>query len=330
MMDALYALFSILVYPGLLFISILGLIYEWVDRKAVARFQNRIGPFYTGPRGFLQPLADFIKLMAKEDITPAWADKILFGAAPLFALVIPTFATLYIPFAGKPVLPPFEGDLVLIISLTTFFTITAFVAGWSSTNRFSTIGAVRAGLQLLGFEIPMFIAVASVAMSAGSLCITTIAESQVVEVQIAGATYKVLLPYALLQPLGFAVYLIALQAELERVPFDIPEAESEIVAGWLTEFSGKKLAFLRLSSDVRLVLGAALATAIFLGGGSGPLLPPIIWFLIKATIIVIISAMLRAMFARIRIDQMVRGAWKYLIPLSLVQLILTKTLLVVK
>jgi len=329
LIDVLTALFNLLIYPGLLFISILGLVYEWVDRKAVARFQNRMGPFHTGPRGFLQPLADFIKLMAKEDITPAWADKILFAAAPLFAIVIPTFATLYIPIAGKPVLPPFEGDLILIISLTTFFTITAFIAGWSSMNRFSTIGAIRAGLQLLAFEIPMFIAVASVAMSANSLCITTIAQKQIFEIQLAGTTYKILLPYALLQPLGFAVFLIALQAELERVPFDIPEAESEIVAGWLTEFSGKKLAFLRLSSDIRLVLGTALATAIFLGGGNGPILPPIIWFLIKATIIVIISAMLRALFARIRIDQLVIGAWKYLIPLSLVQLVFTKLLMVV-
>ena len=315
-MEALIALFKILVFPGLIFLTFLGLVYEWIDRKAVARFQNRIGPLYTGPRGFLQPLADFIKLMAKEDIVPKWADKLLFSAAPVFAVSIPTFASLYLPMTGTPVLPPFEGDLVLVICLTTFFTITAFIAGLASTNRFSTIGAVRAGLQLLGFEIPMFISVASVAIAAGSLSITTIANRQAI-------------PYAILQPLGFAVYLIALQAELERVPFDIPEAESEIVAGWLTEFTGKKLAFLRLSADLRIVFGAGLATAIFLGGGSGPVLPPIIWFIIKSAVIVLVSAMIRALFARLRIDQMVRGAWKYLLPLSLLQLLMTKILLVV-
>ncbi|MCS7386179.1 MAG: NADH-quinone oxidoreductase subunit H [Candidatus Methanomethylicota archaeon] len=316
MIEPLIAIFKIVVFPGLAFITLLGLVYEWIDRKAVARFQNRIGPLYAGPRGFLQPLADFLKLMAKEDIVPTWADKLLFNAVPLFAVTIPTLASLYIPITGYPVLPPFEGDLVLVVALTTFFTITAFIAGLASTNRFSTIGAERAALQLLGFEIPMFISVASAAMAAGSLSITVIAERQ-------------FLPFALLQPLGFAVYLIALQAELERVPFDIPEAESEIVAGWLTEFSGKKLAFLRLSADIRLVLGAALATAIFLGGGSGPVLPPIVWFLIKSIAIVIVSAMLRALFARLRIDQMVRGAWKYLLPLSMLQLLMTKILLLV-
>ncbi|MCS7363811.1 MAG: NADH-quinone oxidoreductase subunit H [archaeon GB-1867-035] len=316
MMNVLYYLFRVLIYPGFLFISALAFVFEWIDRKAHAHFQNRIGPLYAGPHGFLQPLADFIKLMAKEDFTPTWANPVFFNITPVLAATLPVFASFYIPFTGMPVLPPFEGDLVLVLTLTTFFTITAFLAGWFSSNRFSSVGAIRVVLQFLGYEIPMFISLGSAAIAAGSLSITKIANSQVI-------------PFAILQPLGFAIYIIALQAELEKIPFDIPEAESEIVAGWLTEFAGRKLAFFRLSEDLRLVLGAGLATAVFLGGGSGAILPPIVWFLIKMVIVVLIATSLRTVFARLKIDQVVRGAWKYLLPLALLQLLITKILLVV-
>ncbi|HDO20489.1 MAG TPA: NADH-quinone oxidoreductase subunit H [Candidatus Bathyarchaeota archaeon] len=313
--DPIISLIQILIFPGLIFLFILGLIFEWIDRKAFARFQNRIGPLYTGPRGFLQPLADFIKLLTKEDVTPRYVDKFLFNLLPGIAPVLPVFASFYLPLNGYPILHPFEGDLILIITLMTIYTITVFMAGWVSTNRFSSIGAARAILQFLGFEIPMFISLASVAIDSASLSITYIADHQPI-------------PYILLQPLGFIIFLIALQAELERVPFDIPEAESEIVAGWLTEYSGPKLAFFRLSNNLMLVFGAGLTTAIFLGGGSGPILPPIIWYLIKMVFVVILSTILRTIFARLRIDQVLSGAWRYLIPLAILQLILAKFLAV--
>jgi len=242
-------------------------------------------------------------------------DKFLFNLLPGIAPVLPVFASFYLPLNGYPILHPFEGDLILIITLMTIYTIIVFMAGWVSTNRFSSIGAARAILQFLGFEIPMFISLASVAIDSTSLSITYIADHQPI-------------PYILLQPLGFIIFLIALQAELERVPFDIPEAESEIVAGWLTEYSGPKLAFFRLSNNLMLVFGAGLTTAIFLGGGSGPILPPIIWYLIKMVFVVILSTILRTIFARLRIDQVLSGAWRYLIPLAILQLILAKFLAV--
>jgi len=159
----------------------------------------------------------------------------------------------------------------------------------------------------------MFISAASVAIHFGSTSITFISQNQFI-------------PMILLQPIGFIVFITALQAELERIPFDIPEAESEIVAGWLTEYCGPKLAFLRLAEDLKLVFGAALTTALFLGGGSGPILPPIIWFILKMIAVVIISSYIRSLFARLRIDQMVSGCWKILIPLSILQFILSRFL----
>jgi len=167
--DPIISLIQILIFPGLIFLFILGLIFEWIDRKAFARFQNRIGPLYTGPRGFLQPLADFIKLLTKEDVTPRYVDKFLFNLLPGIAPVLPVFASFYLPLNGYPILHPFEGDLILIITLMTIYTIIVFMAGWVSTNRFSSIGAARAILQFLGFEIPMFISLASVAIDSTSL-----------------------------------------------------------------------------------------------------------------------------------------------------------------
>jgi len=312
-MDPLTFILRVLIFPGILLLLFLAFIFEWIDRKAYARFQNRIGPLYAGPSGILQPLADFIKLMAKEDITPRYVDSIFFNNIPIFATVIPIFASLYIPLDGSPILIPFEGDLVLILTLMTIYTMLVFIAGWASTNRFSIVGATRAILQFLAYEIPMFISAASVAMHFGSTSITFISQNQFI-------------PMILLQPIGFIVFITALQAELERIPFDIPEAESEIVAGWLTEYCGPKLAFLRLAEDLKLVFGAALTTALFLGGGSGPILPPIIWFILKMIAVVIISSYIRSLFARLRIDQMVSGCWKILIPLSILQFILSRFL----
>jgi NADH-quinone oxidoreductase subunit H len=310
-MDLAFTLVRIFIFPGLLFLSILAFLFEWIDRKAYARFQNRIGPLYAGPSGILQPIADFIKLMGKEDITPRYVDALIFNNAPIFAVAIPFLASLYLPLDGSPILSSFEGDIVLLLTLMTLYTIIAFIAGWASTNRFSTVGAARAVLQFLAYEIPMFISVASVAVYVGSTSLTYISMNQPV-------------PMILLQPLGFIVFVISMQAELERIPFDIPEAESEIVAGWLTEYCGPKLAFLRFAEDLKLVFCSGLATALFLAGGSGPILPPLIWFVLKMIFVVLLSSYIRSLFARFRIDQMVSGCWKYLIPLSILQLILTR------
>ncbi len=311
--QAIVTLLQILLFPGFLFLIALAFFYEWVDRKMLAKLQNRFGPLYTGPYGLLQPLADFIKLLSKEDITPKAADKITFSYAPLFLLSFPLLALFLVPITGLAAPVSFEGDLFFLMFLFTLIAVTIFVAGWSSVSRFSTIGGVRAAFQMFGYEIPMTLVMVGPAIAAGTLSI-----SQIVGWQTHNAAW-----FIWLQPLGFAIFVFCLLAELEFVPFDIPEAETEIVAGWLTEFSGKKLALIRLGKDVELLLAASLVTSLFLAGPSSSL--PILavgLFLLKTTLVVMLLTTLRALFARFRIDQMMAGAWKYLLPLAILQIVL--------
>lgn len=310
--ETMVSMIRILVFPGVIFLFALAFFYEWVDRKFFARLQNRYGPLHTGPHGILQPIADFFKLLSKEDITPHASDKLMFIFAPIFYLALPLTTLFVIPILGQTSLIAFEGDLIFVIFTFTLVIITVFIAGWSSMNRFSTIGSMRAILQMLGYEIPMGLVMVGSAIAAKSLSISGIVEWQSLHFWI-----------VLLQPLGFAVFTVCLLAELQFVPFDIPEAETEIVAGWRTEFSGRKLAVLRLGKDLELVLASALITSLYLGGPQQFwLIPPIVIFLVKTTFAVMLLSLLRAVFARFRIDQMLSGMWKYLLPLATLQIIL--------
>lgn len=305
----------VLIYPGALFLIFLAFLYEWVDRKFLARVQNRYGPLYTGPSGILQPFADFLKLLSKEDIIPAAADRLLFNLTPIAYSTLPLVALLVIPIDGGEAVLAFDGDLIFVMFLLTLIVVTVFLAGLGSMSRFSIIGGVRAALQMLGYEIPMGLAVIGPAVAAGSLSITDI-----VRWQSTGLRWLILL-----QPLGFAILVCCMLAELEYVPFDIPEAETEIVAGWRTEFSGRKLALIRLGKDLEVVLASALLASLYLGGAQ-PLysLPGSITFLIKTVLVVLLFTFLRGVFARFRIDQMVSGMWRYMVPLAILQVILVE------
>lgn len=308
-------LLEILLFPGFLFLIALAFFYEWVDRKVFARLQSRYGPLYTGPSGLLQPLVDFLKLLSKEDILPQAADKLMFSSAPVFLLSLPLGALFLIPMSDSRAIIGFEGDLIFLMFLFTLIAVTVFIAGWSSVSRFSTVGSIRAGFQMLGYEIPMCLVMVGPAITAKTLSI-----SQIVEWQVSNTAW-----FIWLQPLGFALFVLCLLAELEWVPFDIPEAETEIVAGWMTEFGGPKLALIRLGKDVELLLAASLIASLFLGGPNSLwIIPPIVFFLIKTTLVVMILTTIRALFARFRIDQMIAGAWKYLLPLSILQMILVQ------
>lgn len=312
--EAIISLLQIVVFPGFLFFILAAFFYEWVDRKFVARLQNRYGPLHTGPKGLLQPFADFIKLLSKEDIIPYAADKLLFSAVPIFLLSLPLTALFCIPVIGNTALISFEGDLILVIFVTILVIVSVFIGAWSSTNRFSTVGGIRACLQMLGYEVPMTIAMAGPAIVAKSLSISKIVQWQ-------SARFWLILT----QPLGFIIVSICLLAELQKIPFDIPRAESEVVAGWLTEFSGKKLALLRLAEDLELVLAGSIMASLYLGGPAGFwFVPPSVWFITKLTVCILILSNLRALFARFRIDQLIRGSWKYLTPLALLQIILVE------
>lgn len=303
---------QIFVYPGFLFLFLLAFFTEWLDRKMVAKFQSRYGPLHVGPKGILQPIADFVKLLSKEDITPAEADKAPFKIMPVILLALAVTPLFFIPIAGSEALVSFDGDLIIVMFIMSLISLLVFIGGWASTSRFSTVGSIRAGLQLFAYEIPLNLAMIGPAVSARSLSI-----SRIVEWQTQGFWNL------FIQPIGFGVLIICLMAHLQRVPFDIPEADSEIVSGWVVEFSGKKLALIRLTKDFEFVLAASLIVSLFLGGPQGPWYLSTVVFFAKFLICVFILSNLRAAFARYRIDQLLSGAWKYLTPLALLQVLIT-------
>ena len=317
----LWFLFRVLVFPGFIFILLLTLFCDWVERKIEARMQNRVGPAVAGPAGILQPLADFIKLLTKEDIVPSNAKSKVFKVAPVVAFSMLVFAVSFLPIDGTAAIPnsSFSGDLIFVLSLVTVANFLLFLSGWASANPYGSIGAARVLTQFLGYDIPLFMFALTPAFLAGALSIARIASSQI-------------LPFVVLAPWAFVLFIITLQAELEKDPFDIPHAESEVVGGLETEYCGGKLAFLHLTRDVQIVFGASLVVILFLSGPYGPLFfgPPEIWytlwFVLKLLAVVVISEYLTCLFARLRIDQVVTANWKVLMPLSVLSLILTAVL----
>ncbi len=299
------ALFNILVFPGFLFLSVVSLFAEYFDRKLYARLQNRVGP------PWFQPLADFIKLLAKEEIVPSEADKGMFHLAPIFALTAAITAFLYIPLWSLNALAAFKGDLIVVLYLLTIPTLTFFLGGWYSRSLFSAIGAVRSITQLFAYEIPLFIAVLAPALLAGTWSLSGLA-----------AYYGAHPGYWLFNLVGFGVALIALLGKLERVPFDIPEAETEIVAGSFTEYGGRMLAYFRMAIDIETVVGASLLAAVFLpfGLALSPALAFIV-YLAKVFFIIAVLSLLRTVFARLRIDQMIVFCWKYVAPIAFLQIL---------
>ncbi len=311
--NTLLILLQLLIFPGFLFLIILAFIYEWIDRKFVARIQNRYGPLYTGPSGILQPLADFIKLLSKEDVVPDSADRLIFTSAPLFIFALPLTALLLIPIANEKAIINFDGDLIFLMFILTLIAINIILSGYGSASPYSIIGGVRSALQIIGYEIPAAISIIGPALSAGSLSI-----SGIVEWQISRGMWTILL-----QPLGFGIIITCMLAELDLIPFDIPEAETEIVAGWKTEFSGRKLALLRIGKNMEILLASALIASLYLGGAQHiAFIPPIITFLVKSAAVLLMLSLLRAIFARFRIDQTVSGMWKYLMIPAIIQIML--------
>lgn len=295
-----------LIFPGFLFLSALGTYAEFVDRKLYARLQNRLGP------PWYQPIADFIKLLAKEDIVPDCAIPGMFRIMPVFALAATVTAFFYIPIWSVYSLYPFRGDVIIVLYLLTIPTMTFFLGGWYSTSLFARIGSVRALTQLFAYEVPLFMSILAAALPANTWSLSGIA-----------LFYSQHPSYALFNIIGFVVAMLALLGKLEKTPFDIPEAETEIVAGSFTEYSGRLLAIFRLTIDIEMVVGAALIAAVFLPFGLT--LNPIagfILFLIKVLFVVGLMAVLRTVVARLRIDQMVNFCWKFMAPLAVLQILI--------
>jgi len=314
-MAVLKPILYLIVYPGILFLFVYSTFCEWFDRKVYARLQNRMGPTHTGRFGILQPVADFFKLMSKEDVVPDKADKTLFTLLPIVGLAIVTTAGLLLPLwvvsdtgFGQV---SFSGDIIVLLYLLSLPTLIFFLAGWSSTNAFSEIGGTRVLTMLFGYEVPFFMAVLSPAILANSWRLAEIA-----------AFYRAKPLLILPNLLGFVIAIICVQAKLERTPFDIPHAETEIVGGTFTEYSGKKLAFFRLMTDIELVVSSGLVAAVFLGGFPGGVGLGLVFFIIKTLFVIFLLSLIRAMTSRIRVDQVVNFSWKYLAPLAVLQLLI--------
>jgi NADH-quinone oxidoreductase subunit H len=302
----LKALFHILVFPGFLFLFIFGFVVEYADRKLYARLQNRVGP------PWFQPFADFIKLVSKEEIIPGEADASFFKATPVFALAASITAIFYIPVYSPQAAFHFSGDIIVVLYLLTIPTLCFFLGGWYSRSVFSMIGAIRTLTQLFAYEIPLFLCVLAPALLADTWSISEIV-----------LFYNRHPGYCLFNLPGFAVALIALLGKLEKVPFDIPEAETEIVAGAFTEYGGKPLALFKMAINIETIAAASLLAAVFMPFGLNlPPAPLFMVYLAQIFLIVAIIAFLRTLFARLRMDQMTSLCWKYLAPLALAQVLL--------
>jgi NADH-quinone oxidoreductase subunit H len=298
-MNILQAFFQLLIFPGGLFLFFISTIYEWVDRKLVARYQNRVGPRW------IQPVADMIKLLAKEEIIPTGVHPLLFRSLPVVALAAILTSALYTPMAGLEPVFSFRGDLIVVVYLLSMMTLCLGLAGANTPNRFSLIGATRTLTQLFSYEAPFLLALLGPAIIAGTW--------QVNEINQYASSH---LWFIISQPIGFLVALIGLMGKLELPPFDAPEAETEIVSGALTEYSGRGFALFRLGKDIELVIGLTLVSAFYLGGLMNP-----IGFLIKTLGLLVVIAGLQSLFARLRIDQTVGLWWRIGALLALLQLL---------
>ena len=290
---------ALLIFPGGLFLMACGLVYEWADRKLVARFQNRLGPRW------FQPLADVVKLLSKEEVVPQGVQKALFIGLPVAALAAALTAALYVPLAGFQPAYTFTGDLIVTLYMLGLLTLCLGLAGANSVSRFSLIGATRTLTQLFSYEAPFLLALLGPAIAARTWQIGAIN-------QYAGEHTWLILT----QPVGFLVALVGLMGKLELPPFDAPEAETEIVSGALTEYSGRGLALFRLGKNVELVIGLTLVSAFYLGGLTNPLA-----FLLKTAVLLLVMAGLQSLFARLRIDQTVGLWWRIGALLALAQLL---------
>jgi len=328
MIGGLVNIIEVLVFPGILFVMSYSLYCNWINRKIAARLQNRVGPMHTGWHGILQPVADFIKLLAKEDITPAAADKTFFNLTPLIVFALPLASLFVIPIQSlsnlwsySPVLS-FEGDLIMVLFLMTIMILFIFLGGWSSSSIYAAVGSERVSMMMLAYEIPLSLVALGPAILAGSLSINNIVNYQVAGIQgfLSAPSLEGLgIGFALF--VGMGIFVICILAELEMRPFDMSEAETEIVHGWQVEYSGKKLALLVAGHDLKLVFTSGLLTALYLGGPAGPFFPPIVWFVIKTTAVVFVLSNISVLFARFRIDKMLDWAWKVLVPLAVLQVL---------
>ncbi|MBI2288644.1 MAG: NADH-quinone oxidoreductase subunit NuoH [Chloroflexi bacterium] len=293
---------------GFVLTTVMGFIY--IERRGMGRMQVRLGPNRTGPFGLLQPVADAIKVLLKEDIVPAKGDKMVHWLAPVVAFTPVLMIFAVVPFQNGALLADLNIGILYVVAVSSVSTLGIFMAGWSSSNKYSLLGAMRDIAAVVSYEIPLVLSIIGVVLLAGSLSLNQIVIAQDI-------------PFILLQPLGFLLFFIGGCAEINRSPFDLMEADSELVAGFHTEYSGMKFALFYLVEYAEALAISAIITTIFLGGWRGPLLPPWLWFFLKVIAVFFFMVWTRTTFPRVRIDQLMALAWKFLLPLALLNLIIT-------
>lgn len=321
---------SWLAYPGaglviaLLLVTVLLLtvsVVVWLERRVLGRFQARVGPNRAGPFGLLQPFVDIFKLLVKEDLRPVTADRLAFALAPVLMVVAVLLLVAVVPFGRGSFLADLNIGVLFVIAVTTVATLAIFLGGWASGNRYALLGATRAVAMLISYEVPMVLSLVGVLMLSGSMSLVAVVEAQ-------------RLPFLLLQPLGFFVFLTAATAEVNRAPFDLLEAESELTAGFHTEYSGIRFGLLYLAEYAELVIMSAVLATLFLRGWVNPflplgwaqVLPAPIWFFLKLFFFLFLFIWLRATVPRLRIDQVMALAWKVLFPMAVINMFVTAAL----
>lgn len=292
----------------------------WVERKVMAHMQVRLGPMRVGWHGLLQPIADGLKLILKEDIIPANASKILFVLSPAIAMVPALLAIAVIPFGDTISIMGVSIDMVItdinigilfILAVSSVGVYGILLGGWSSNNKYSLLGGLRSSAQMISYELSMGLSLIGVIMMTESLSLVDTVNAQAH------------LWFVVLQPVAFIVYTISAIAETNRCPFDLPEAETELVSGFHTEYSSMKFALFFMAEYANIITVSAVGVTFFFGGWRGPFLPPVVWFLIKMALCIFFFIWLRSTFPRFRIDQLMQFAWKVLLPVAIVNVLIT-------
>ncbi|HEY9073825.1 MAG TPA: NADH-quinone oxidoreductase subunit NuoH [Desulfobaccales bacterium] len=314
----IFLLIKLLVVLVVLLLLAAYLIY--VERRLLGFMQLRLGPNRAGFQGLLQPIADAVKLLTKEDFIPAGADRVIFLYAPAVVAATALLIFAVVPFAPgwtfrgqriPGVISDLNVGLLVVLALSSIGVYGVALGGWASNSKFALLGAIRGAAQMISYELSLGLSLAPVVMLAHSFSLVDIVQAQA------------RLPFIILQPLAFIIFFTSAVAEMKRIPFDLPEAENELVAGYHMEYSGMRFGLYFLGEYVTMVILGALVAVFFLGGWRGPWLPPLVWFFIKVFIVVFVIIWIRATYPRLRYDQLMEFGWKILIPLALINIIIT-------
>jgi NADH-quinone oxidoreductase subunit H len=305
--------FSFILLPVIILISVLTVAAAliWLERRLLAAWQERYGPNRVGPFGILQVLADMIKIFTKEDWVPPFADRPVFVMAPLIIVATTLLSFMIVPFAPGVGVVDLNIGLLFFLAMSSLGAYSIALAGWSSNNKYSLLGGLRGAAQMISYEVFMGLSLMGVVVMTGSFNLREIVEAQ--------SEMWNIVP----QFVGFVVFFVAIVAETHRLPFDIPEAESEIIAGYHAEYSGMKFGMFFVGEYIAITLASALIVTFFFGGWRGPWLPPLVWFLLKTLFFICLFILLRASLPRPRYDQLMAYGWKIMLPLSLLNLVVT-------